>query len=174
MLRPFGPGLPSDSIVFRVGIEGNEAREEEGLHRQFAKFGLRSTFAINTNHPEVLGGYYENRALFRIIGKAMESIRIYPVILDVWRTEGLVPVEGVGDFTFPEQYALANERQDQLGLLQVWKFFAGGGGEYYDDKVVFDFILAPDITDRLVNEVESMCQTASVRFTRAQLPRHGQ
>ena len=166
MLRPFGPGLPSDAIAHRYGFEGNEPQEAERIYTQFASLGVRSAFAINTFYEEVQGGYYLNRALFKLIDEAMRNLGIFPVILEVWREVGLVPIENEGDFEEMEEYALATTEQVRIGVLKVWQFHAGGGGRFYSDNQILDIILPEDRTRQIVDAVEAKCRAASIRFSR--------
>jgi hypothetical protein len=137
------------------------------MHSKYASAGTRSTFAVNTFYDEISGGYYINRALFALIGAAMDDLEIFPVILDVWTPNGLNPIEGEGHFMEREEYALVRSDSAQIGLLLVWQFQAGGGGPYYGDNVIFDLILPEDTTQRLVEQVEERCRAGSVRFSRA-------
>lgn len=166
MLRPFGPGLPSDAIAHRYGFEGNEPRETGRVHSRYAALGVRSAFAINTFYQETASGYYENYALFALIDRAWRSLGLFPVRFDDYRETGLVPVEGEGHLLVGEQYVLVSEDQKVRGVLQTWRFHAGGGGCFYSDNIVFDLILPEGVTRQLVDEAEARCRTKSVRFSR--------
>src|SRR5260221_7399348 len=133
MLRKPGTGMPSDAISHRDGFDGHEPSEKITLSRRFERLGVRSTFAINTYYEEVAGGYYMNRALVVLIDRAMRTLGVSPVLLEVYRVDGFVPIEAEGDLSNNEEYALVEDSQVQVGLLQVWQFNAAGGGAYYGD-----------------------------------------
>lgn len=162
-LRAFGPGLSSDSIVHRYGFDGNEPDEMLSFYNRCRLKGTRSTFAINTWYPEIQGGYYVNRSLFVLIDQAIRTIGLCPVVWDTFRSEGLVPVEGVGSLCESEDYLLVSSSQREVGRLQIFEF---GGGAYYKDRIIFDFILPADLMELLVNEVETKSCECGVQFTR--------
>jgi hypothetical protein len=167
MLSPFGPGLPSDRIAHRFGVDGSEPRETDAMAERNASLGIRSTFVINTCYVEIGGGSYENRALYVLIDQALRSLGLFPVLFwDVFHGGSLIPIEGEGQLLVGENYALTAADQSQRGFLQIWRFYVGGGGRYYRDNVVFDLILPEDLTRQLVDEVEKRCQAVSVRFNR--------
>ena len=142
MLRAFGPGLPSDAIAHRYGFDGNEPCALEWVYRKskFASLGIRSAFAINTFYEEIDGGYYENRALFVLIDRALRSLGMVPVNRDVFREQGLVPIDGEGHLFGGEQYCLVLPDQSLGGFLQIWQIHVGGGGYFYGDNIIFDVI----------------------------------
>ncbi len=166
MMRLFGPGMPSDAIAHRIGFDGNESKETLNRFRAFQHLGLRSTFCLNTFYEEVLGGYYENRALFLLLDRAVRLMGLSPIILECYRSSGLIPVEGDGQFLIGEEYSLVLREQSQAGLLSVWQFSTGGGGAYYGDNIIFDFILSREITFGLADEVERQCGRSGIRFVR--------
>jgi hypothetical protein len=166
MLRPFGPGLPGDDIAHRYGFEGNEPDDVKSFCAEHKTLGIRSTFTINTFYEEIQGGFYVNRSLFELVDRALRSVGIFPVVLSAWRENGIVPIEGEGRLFEQKQYVLAELPQSQIGVLNIWAFYAGGGGLYYEDDRIFDIILPEDRTRRLIDQVEARCDAASVRFTR--------
>lgn len=166
MIQAYGAGLASDSILHRYGFDGHESKDVLHLCKRYSELGVRSTFAINTYYQEVKGGYYENRALYELIDNALRGVELMPVLQDYFSDipEQLVPVEGVGRLLVDEAYALISANQVQVGFLQIWRFHAGGGGEYYSDRVIFDLTLPPLNTSLVVTEVEKRCQAKSVEF----------
>jgi hypothetical protein len=166
MLRPFGPGLPSDCIVHRYGFDGNEPDDEYAFYLAHLSCGVRSTFAINTFYEEIEGGYYNNRSLYALINRAMNAIGLFAIQSDYWRENGVVPVESEGHLEELETYILAVEPASKVGIMKISACVAGGG-PYYKDNIIFDIILPAEHTRRLVDEVEARCQAAAVRFTRA-------
>jgi len=166
MLRPFGAGLSSDAIAHRYGFDGNEPDGINSTASRNQSLGVRSTFSIATWYGEISGGFYVNRALFLLIDQAWRSLGLVPVVLDIHQATGLVPVEGEGHLIENEEYALVASDQSRRGLLQTWRFHAGGGGPFYSDNVIFDLVLPEDITAQLVDEVERRCKAAPVRFSR--------
>jgi hypothetical protein len=167
-LRPYGPGMPSDAISMRYGFDGNENDEVMFLHQKHTKLGVRATFAVNTHYPEVFGGYFENRALFELVDASLRNLGLSPVLSDHYSqsSECVVPVEGVGQLIVYENYALVRDDGVQAGILLIWRFSAGGGGNYYSDNVIFDFVLPQLIMDDLADDVERRCSLSNVRFTR--------
>ena len=168
MLRAFGPGLPGDSISHRYGFDGNEPVNIEWLSSQskYASLGVRSAFAMSTWYEEIDGGYYENRALFVLIDGALRSLGIVPVQREYFREQGLVPVEGEGQLFEDEDYVLVLPDQTLCGHLKIWMYHAGGGGSFYEDNMIFDFILPRPITENFVDAVEAACGKHGVRFAR--------
>jgi hypothetical protein len=164
MLRPYGPGLPSDDIIHRFGFDGEEPPQALAFFQKCGALGLRSTFAVNTYYPEIEGGYYLNPALVALVDQSLRSIGIFPVHSDCWREEGLVPIESEGRLQELQKYVLAGVPQKQLGSLNVWACYAGGGGPFYKDRVILDFILPEVLSRRLAAQVEAKCNAVSVPF----------
>ena len=161
----FGSGLPSDAIAHRYGFDGNELNEMLSFYNRYRLMGTQSTFAINTWYPEIYGGYYVNRSLFVLIDQAIRDLGLFPLVSDTFRSEGLTPVEGVGHLCEGEEYLLTNAHQKEIGALQLFEFC--DGGSYYKGCVVFDLILPLDLTERLVDEVETKSRECGVQLTRA-------
>jgi len=168
MLRPYGLGMASDAIAHRYGFDGNEGSEVRHMCDRFGHLGVRSTFAANTYYPEISGGYYQNRAIYALIDDTLRFLAVLPVLWDCYynSSNSVVPIEGEGQLLMDETYALVDEKGSQKGLLQIWKFHAGGGGRYYSDNVIFDFVLPRALTGELVDRIEQKCAVNGVRFRR--------
>jgi hypothetical protein len=166
VLHPFGTGMPSDKILHRYGFDGHEANETLVFCKRHAHLGLRSTFALNTFYKEVNGGYYVNRALFVLIDAAVRQFGLLPVLFDCYQANGLIPIEGEGHLNCGEEYALISAESLVVGMLSIWQFRVGGGGRYYGDSVIFDFILPRKQTQELIDLVEHQCTESGVCFAR--------
>jgi hypothetical protein len=159
--------MASDAIFFRCGFDGNESDNVLAPYRTYAKLGVRFTFAINTFYPEVFGGHFENRALYELIAGSLRCVGLSPVREDYYSplAEWTVPAEGLGQILMDENYALVYDDGSQGGMLLVWCYHAGGGGTYYADKVIFDFVLPQPMMDIVVRDVEQKCREVNVRFS---------
>jgi hypothetical protein len=165
MLRPFGPGLPSDAIAHRYGLDGSERGTALLFNADGSCESVPSTFVINTRYPELSGEFYINRALIELIDRAMRSIGIFPVMLDPWREEGLVPIEGEGHLEEREDYVLVQHPNTRVGSLRISPC-CENNGPHYKDRLILYFVLPGERTRQLVDEVENRCRAASVRFAR--------
>jgi hypothetical protein len=170
MLRPFGPGLPSDAIAHRFGWDGYEPDVAVSFCKRHESLGVRSAFVINTYYPEIAGGAYVNRALIDLIDRAMRATGVCPAVLDIYRDDRLVPIEGEGQLLEDEEYALVTASQALVGVLKLWQFHVGGGGSFYGDDIVLDVVLPEGRIRRIVDEVESRCRAAAVKFSRLPAP----
>ncbi len=165
MLQTFGIGFPSDAIAHRYGFDGHELDEMLSFYQRHRLLGTRSAFVVNTLYSEVQGGYYVNRSLFVLIDEAIRRLGLFPVLFETFRPEGLVPMEGIGYLCDGEEYLLVDTGQKEVGALKIVEYSAGGGS-FYRDWIVFDLILPADLTERLVNEVETKSREGHVQFTR--------
>ncbi len=165
MLHQYGPGLPSDLILFREGFDGNEATDVRGRRKkEMQQFGERFTIAVNTYYPELEGGYYTNRALLDLIYVGLHKLGLRLVVSYLYPSTTIIPIEGVGCLLVGESYVVIQENASPIGALELFEFAAGGGGEYYRDRVICDFVLPAHLRESMKLMLKSACANLSVQF----------
>lgn len=163
-----GLGLPSDSIGFRTGFDGQEPRELiTRIQPHLDPSRLRLTVAINTWYPECQSAHYFNRGVLELVQCCLEQVRLWVVASEYYRVEGLIPVEGPGTLERDEDYFLVNAAQEVSGFLYMWSLDCnGGGGDYYgDDNMVVDIIIGRDAAQDFKDDLVARCRKHGVQFT---------
>ena len=125
----------------------------------------RLCIAINTHYPEIAGGYYENA---RVLAAIEESIgRSSLVLVDSEYAQfgdGVCPTERLLMIEKNEPHLIFDQSAQQRGRVIKWQFSAGGGGDFFGDNVIVDFLLEPNLVDTVVEQTEAVCREHGIIF----------
>lgn len=162
-----GIDLPSRRIAFRIGLDGEQARESRDWFHRNGQGRERCAVAINTYYPEVAGGYYENRSVVGMVQDALAALGYIVVLPDPFRRDGLVPVEERGCLFVGEEYYVADLQQREAGRLLVWQYSVVQNTSFYSDKTVLDFALSSEVMVKFEQELRRLCALRNVPFDRS-------
>lgn len=153
-------------ITFREGYDGNEPTEiVNGRKRLKRTHDHRFALALNTYYPSVSGGYYLNRSLIGLVQETLGELGLLVVLEDVYDPDGIVPVEMPGSLEEETNYAIVTEHVPEVeGWLTLWAYHAGGGGAFYEDRFILDFLLSLPVMTRFVERLRSRCLHLNVQF----------
>ena len=155
--------FPSDRMSASVGQTDNYPPEfktcsDEGF--------VRLSIAINTHYPEIFGGYYVNARVIRLIEEVFGRNAIYLVNPEYTDSDKVSPVENLSMVAAGELCLLVGDDNQQLGWILKWQFDVGGGGDFFSDDLIVDFLIAETEVAKLIDSLDAACRNASVGFTR--------
>jgi hypothetical protein len=103
-------------------------------------------------------------SLVGMIHECLHSLDLFAVLADVFRGKDLVVAECVGALREDEDYVLVSGRQEKVGELTIWAFHAGGGGRFYEDCLIMDFILPEKLCYTFRSTLECRCRECGAAF----------
>lgn len=159
--------FPSDAVKYACDLEEALPRE---LAAMCGTIGCRVSLAVNTLYPEIRGGYFLNWRIVNAIHLALDELRLHIVHVDYLGSDGqnMFPAEHLLSAEPGEIYRLLNNKGEIVSAMMKWQFSVGGGGPFFSDDLIIDFLLDDDGAARLVesvNRVFQECQIAVEQFT---------
>lgn len=156
-IRKPGPGLPSDAVYIRCGLDGWEPECFKSILRDHpTQVFQRLTFALNTYYPEIAGAYYLNRQVFALFDLAFMNLGFNVVDFDCFVPEGFVPAESFVALDEGTCYLVADDAQKVIGYAVEWRFGCGVDNSYYDDRFLLDFLFSDVDLSKICHCIISM------------------
>lgn len=162
--------LREDAIRLGRGKDGNEPREIGRRQSWILKSPefrssefVRIAVVINTLYESLGGGFYFNPRIVATMQRALEACNRWLVLPDLHGGEAMVPTTWPGALAEREEYLVIDSSMQIRGYLIMWAFCMGGGGRFYSDDQVMDFLFHADDISTIVGEIQRECNTSSIR-----------
>lgn len=127
-----------------LDLENTETSGE--LHQK------RVSLAVNTNYPEIQGGYYLNWRVLDHINRRINELGMHIVDPEYFSTaeNAPFPSEHLLGVDLGEVYYICEDHGVEVGLLLKWQFSTGGGGPFFSDNLIIDIWLDEQNAERFV------------------------
>ena len=155
--------FPSDRMTVHVGRTDHYP---SGFKNCSGAGFVRLSIAINTHYPEIVGGYYENARVIRLIEESFDCNTIYIVNPEYVASNKMTPFESLSTIETDELCLLVGHDNSKLGWILKWKYNVGGGGEFFSDNLIVDLLISETEVAKMIDSLDATCRNARVGFYR--------